>query len=411
MGKNIDGSSFPNNAEEAYSDLVSGVLNLETKVIAGLTLTESPKNSSQIYESVKESVRDDGFSKSLPFAYVKDSLRDIGFAERVNRRELSNSDDLAGYKLTGYGEAVKPVLSYQLKYVADSNSLSSMNELLGSNRDSRHENWPLTTVRILESVDEQQFPTASSIAGEELSFPKVSAAAERLEERSFLERLKPFGSGDSYQYRVVDSDPKSFSTITGYSDATPATIEILEQDMVLDRYTISDELGYSDKTMSRVLGGLAKQGILEPVERFKLTGKADEALVFIKEVKDYIDYLYKDDMNPPESLIESWNQYDNDTEAFNSLYAAKCWQNCRRQSPYVNAVPKEESIERVEKVVDMIMEDGGNPLTSTIHEKHRELFGERSKKSIRERLNQSELLTSERWEEDRRKKVWKIEKK
>ncbi|WP_124196860.1 hypothetical protein [Natrarchaeobius chitinivorans] len=407
----VENPEYPDTSLDAYSGLVNGVLNLETKSVTGLALNDEPLRSQDLYDRVRKMIGTDDFGESTPRDYCRNSFEDIGLVTKAvitDTGSLGTKNPVA-YSASDFGKDVQPVLSYHLKYVTESENIESMRHILGSTSSGTDNRSPLNRSKVLYQIGVDDFPRVTSIAEEQdLDPAHVPQIVSRLEESSAIKWRKSYYPGGTNDYRVLEPDPEDYSHTGTVHTLTDQIVDLLEEDSVVN-VDIFEQLDGHRTDVSRVLADLARQDVLEPFQRLELTETGKEAIEFLDTTARYTESLYDKNRDPPQEVRKAWELYSSNTSKFNSLYTSSAWRACWKQSSFVDKVSKNDGIRRVEEILQELSEQGKAPTTSTIHKYYNEKFDDRTRHHIAKRLREAESIEGEKWEKNRREKIWWVE--
>lgn len=398
---------YPERWEDAYQRILNGVSNNESKVVTVLSMDEIPYSYTELYDAVRQTVNTDDFGKSTPFGYCEQSLEDIGAVATSEITTSAGRRGVTGYRLTEFGKTLQPLMAYQLKAVTDAEHTASLYESLGSTSSSGKQRAPAARAAILDSIastDDATVLQVSDDTGHPLRY--VDQATDRMAEETVIKKRKPGAYNEQSNYIVVDADPENYTAVRNMTALTDDVVTVLEEGHVTNSYELSEELDYDNiPEISRVLSGLTDQGLLEQYPLLELTPKGEESLHILRNIKSFSRSLYDKEAAPPE-IPSAWNLYNTDRTHFNNTYSSVAWNAYRRLSSRVHKTPKEEGIRRIEEIVKELECTDTPTTTKNITEVYNNRYHELSRDTIGERLNQSDNLHKDKWEEDRRQKIY-----
>ena len=323
----VSDPEYPETALEAYTSLVDGVLNLETKAVTALSLSKEPKTIAHIHDDVSGMVNNSGFGASMLYHYCDTTFDEIGLVTeaRVSKSGYNTSEGSIGYAASEFGGDIQPLLSHEIKYVVESENLDSMRDVLGASMSNTDIRSPLNISKILHGINAEDGPTATSISRSyEMDRAHTNQLISKLELNSVVENYAPYASERTADYEVVKADTEDYTTVEDMGGLTTEIVDLLEEGNIVNYQNVSQHLDYADKNISKVLSGLSRQEILESVQRLKLTDKGEDALKFLDTTANFVDSLYNESDFPPE-VIEAWEQYNSNPSEFNPKYTERAW--------------------------------------------------------------------------------------
>jgi Mn-dependent DtxR family transcriptional regulator len=393
----------PETPKDAYKAVVNGVLNHGCKTVTALGLDEQPKGKTGIHRTaVKEAGYHPGQDhrfipgRSTPIDYCSESFIDIGLIgeEEIIEAQHPQMEGGTAYRLSSFGRDMQPVFAYAINQVAEAEELEDFSTILGRTESHAEERSPLRRSKILYSINEGAVDTSEVAEEQNISLDSVSGILARLDENDVLERVYPTQDGGGFYRLCPNHSSEDISRNGNYAPQAHQIVEALEGEDTINLEQAAEITGVYP-TASNALTRLEERGVIERVPNFDLTQKGEEAVEILNGVANAVSSYMSQDTDDlegalavmPGYIMDTWEQYQEETERFRNSYNRAIWNSSRLNSPKVNRIEPEKARERVGRVV----EDLDSPTVEEVKEEWDERFPEtRSSKAIGKYLRDCE---------------------